>query len=214
MTHGPAPTMVVFDLGGVVVRLCRSWEEACARAGLPYRAAVMAPDLVAARKALREEHECGRLECGAFFAGLASLAPGLYTPAEYQRLHDAWILEEYPGVGALVDDLHAAGVATGVLSNTNHSHWAQLVAADRYPTPRRVRHPHASHLLGLAKPSAGIYRRFAELAAAPPAAIVFFDDLPDNIAGARAAGWRAERIDPTGDTAAQMRGHLRALGTL
>ena len=27
-------TLVVFDLGGVVVRICRSWEEACRAAGV------------------------------------------------------------------------------------------------------------------------------------------------------------------------------------
>jgi FMN phosphatase YigB (HAD superfamily) len=37
-----------------------------------------------------------------------------------------------------------------------------------------------------------------------PEEILFFDDLPENIDGARAAGWRAVLIDPDGDPAAQV----------
>ena len=39
--------------------------------------------------------------------------------------------------------------------------------------------------------------------------VLFFDDLPDNVAGARSFGWRAALVDPTSDPVAQMRAHLR-----
>ena len=32
-----AKRVVCFDLGGVLVRICRSWDEACGHARLPYR---------------------------------------------------------------------------------------------------------------------------------------------------------------------------------
>ena len=44
--------------------------------------------------------------------------------------------------------------------------------------------------------------------------ILFFDDLSDNIASARACGWSAEQIDHTGDTARQMAEHLGRHGVL
>ena len=34
--------------------------------------------------------------------------------------------------------------------------------------------------------------------------ILFFDDAEENVQAARAVGWRAERIDPAGDTARQI----------
>ena len=40
-------------------------------------------------------------------------------------------------------------------------------------------------------------------------AILFFDDDPANVEAARARGWRAERIDAAGDTAAQLLDALR-----
>jgi HAD superfamily hydrolase (TIGR01509 family) len=72
----------------------------------------------------------------------------------------------------------------------------------------------------LLKPEREIYAAFARATGfdgAPgsrgrPAHIVFFDDLPENVAAARAAGWRAFRVDHSGDTAAQMTRALRGLG--
>ena len=109
------------------------------------------------------------------------------------------------------------GVATGVLSNTNDVHWREQFEGDRGRPPRLrapIDHPHASHLLGVRKPSRAIYDRFAERVGRAPGELLFFDDLPDNVEGARAAGWSSTRIDPAGDTARQIRGHLAAIGVL
>lgn len=211
----PAP-IVVFDLGGVVVRICRSWQEACRAAGVPFHARVAEPDLVTARAPLVRAYERGELSCPDYFRSIADSTAGLYTPDEVRRLHESWILGEYAGVSDLIDDLHHAGVATGVLSNTNASHWRQLAPGDhgppRFPAACKPRHLHASHLLGLAKPSRDIYREFERLSGFQPASIVFFDDTPDNVRAAADAGWHARLIDHAGDPAAQMRAHLRGFG--
>ena len=161
-------------------------------------------------------------DCDVFFRRVAETTGGVYTPDEIRRVHDAWVLEEYPGVGELIDRVHAAGLETGVLSNTNHAHWERMELAGeaasrpatRYPTPRKVRHLHASHLLRASKPDERIYRLFEREAgyAGRGREILFFDDLPENVEAARAAGWHAERIDHSGDTAAQMAEHLRRHG--
>lgn len=236
----PRELLVVFDLGGVVVRICRSWQEACAAAGVPFHPAVASAEQIASRKAVHHEYERGRMACGEFFQAVAQRTGGLYTAEAIRAIHDAWILEEYPGVGELIEQLHHLGVSTGVLSNTNHSHWVQLVGDSvtlpKFPTPGRVRHCHASHLLGMAKPDAEIYHEFARRVALDWAAgvggaggerdagsagvrlraenILFFDDLKPNIDAAREAGWRAEQIDHTGDPAAQMREILGRAGIL
>ena len=75
-----------------------------------------------------------------------------------------------------------------------------------------LRHRFAAHLLGLAKPDRTIYETVtAELGVAPDQ-ILFFDDRADNVASARACGWRAEHIDPARETVPQVRLLLDAHG--
>jgi putative hydrolase of the HAD superfamily len=212
----PTP-LITFDLGGVLVRICRTWQEACDRAGVAYRPLPEDRAHLLERKNLVDLYQTGRIDAEGFFAGVARTTRGLYSLEEFRRIHDAWIIDDYPGTPELIDRLHARGLETGVLSNTNEAHWEHLAppaGPRRFHTPTRVRHPHASHLLGLAKPDPAIYARFAELAGRAPAQIVFFDDLEENVAAALAAGWRAFQIDHTGDTAGQIAGALTRLGLL
>lgn len=211
-----AQTLVVFDAGGVLLRICRSWPEACAAAGEPAHPAAMAPEAMARRRALAGAYETGRLTCEEFFGALAASTGGLYTPQQVKRIHRAWIIEEYPGVAALVGDLRARGVQTAVLSNTNHAHWERF---PEFPVMRAVEHLRASHLLGVAKPDPNIYARFVQtvLGTATDGSsrprIVFFDDLPENVAAANAVGWDARLIDHTGDPSGQIRNHLAGVLT-
>ena len=109
--------------------------------------------------------------------------------------------------------IRAAGVETACLSNTNERHWELMTAQPlHYPAFAAFGRRHASHLLGLAKPDPAIYRAFEEHSGVPAGMIVFFDDRAENVAAARNAGWRAELIDPRGDTAAQAAAVLRRLG--
>ncbi len=204
----PALRCVVFDLGGVLVRICRTWQEACARAGVHSHDDLATPEMIAARRPLRDAYETGRLSCDEFFAAVAATTDGRVSPWEFRRVHEAWVIGEYPGVRDLIAAIHRAGLSTGVLSNTNHSHWQDLAAG----VASLVHHPHASHLLGVAKPDLDIYRAFERASGFEPAQVLFFDDLPDNIGGAGAAGWDAALIDHAGDTAAQMRDALHARG--
>lgn len=216
-------SFVVFDLGGVIVRIARSWAEGCRAAGIEIRGEehLGSTEMVARRRELVRAYQEGRISCDEYCRQVAQSTGGHYTPDEIRRVHDAWTMGEYPGVHELVLELRAARILTGVLSNTNHAHWVRLAPppdhpAPEYRTPRLVDHLHASHLLGLSKPSLEIYHRFAELTGyrGREHEIVFFDDLPENVEAARSAGWQAECIDHAGDTAAQMRAHLRRRGIL
>ena len=201
--------MVVFDLGGVVVRICRSWEESCRVTGMEFRPAVASKELIARRRAVSRQYEVGAIGDEAFYEAMSHSMDGLYSADEVRRAHLAWILHEYAGMDRVIEELHSAGIATGVLSNTNASHWRQLVSgphgAAKFPTVERARHVHASHLLGLAKPDAAIYDEFCRRVGIEPARVLFFDDLAENVAAARARGWRAEQIDHLGDPAGQVR---------
>lgn len=210
---------VVFDWGGVILQICRSWEEGCNRAGVPYRERMGGEAMALERRRLNELYQTGMIDCDAFFRGIAESTGGAYSVDEIVRVHDAWLVQEYPGVRALIEELNGAGrVQTGLLSNTSHRHWLRHLPgpggdAD-FPTIGLLTHKHASHLLRLAKPDAQIHRAFERESGFAPGQILFFDDLAENIAGARAAGWHAHQIDHTGDTATQMRHALRSLALL
>jgi FMN phosphatase YigB (HAD superfamily) len=205
--------LVCFDLGGVVVRGCASPREACARAGVRYRPEIESPEVRALLRQAEAAYELGRCSTGEYFARAETACGGRQPAAEIALVHDAWILGEYPGMDHLVGAIHAEGVETACLSNTNERHW-ELMAAEplAYPAFAALGRRQASHLLGLAKPDPAIYRAFEEHSGVPAGMIVFFDDRAENVAAARSAGWRAECVDPHGDTAAQAVALLRRLG--
>lgn len=204
------PSLAVFDLGGVVVRICRTWQEACQSAGVAHNPNAEAR-LDSPRKVeLLRAHQCGEVESGEYFDGLAQLLAD-HSTDEVRRVHTAWILGDYSGMAQLMDRIHHAGMRTACLSNTNAHHWKQLDSSEAF---RRIQVRHASHLMGLVKPDQRIYRAFEIATETTPQEIVFFDDLAENIEAARACGWNAVHIDHTRDTAAQVLAGLRAHGAL
>lgn len=202
--------LVCFDLGGVLVRICRSWEEGCRAAGLDLRAE-RDPARLHERLELLHGLDTGRVTPDAFYAGISATMANAYSPDEIRRIHGAWILGEYEGVAAVVTRLHDAGVETACLSNTNHDHWEYMLAGS-FPAMRALRHKHASHVLGLRKPDDAIYGAFEERTGRRAGEIAFFDDLEENVAAASARGWRAHHVDHTGDTASQIARAVRELG--
>lgn len=215
--HDNCPVlMVCFDWGGVILRICRSWAEGCAAAGLEVRGDSASSEVRARRRIAAEDYQRGHLSTDAFLAALETILGGTYTRDELRNIHDAFLIEEYPGVDRVAARLRRTpGVETGMLSNTNELHWRRQHADPtgtwtHFPTASTLSHRHASHLLGCAKPGLEIYRAFERLTGAYGDEVLFFDDLEENVAAARSIGWRAERIDHTGDTAAQMDAYLRS----
>jgi HAD superfamily hydrolase (TIGR01509 family) len=212
----PSVSLICFDLGGVIVRHCRNWAEGCAAAGLPLHQECIAPDVTARRRGLSTLLTTGRIDEPEFYRQMSITTGGRYSPEQVRAIHHSWLGAEYEGVHSLISSLVTAapsrGIRTAVLSNTNTLHWARLETAPEYPTPRLIPERYASHLLGLAKPDPAIFQEFQARTGMPPDRILFFDDLPDNIAAARAAGWNTVQVDHTGDTAAQIRLALRRFG--
>lgn len=208
--------IVVFDLGGVLVRIAQSWAEAHAAAGLPNHAILDDADFAEQLANLTRAYDAGELSPVQFEERVAASSGGAYTPGEVARVHHAISMDEYPRVGAVVDTIQAAGVSTGVLSNTNPAHWPRLIgqglASPEYPTVARLQHAHASHLLGVAKPDRRIFTAFGNATGFPPSSILFFDDRAENVLGAGRAGWHARQIDHAGDTASQLLRHLGSFG--
>ncbi len=205
------PALVVFDLGGVLVRIARTWVEASRAAGVDPtgREDPLTPE---AREPWVHAYETGAIDRATFVDGLVAAMGGAYAPDEVVRIHDAWLFGEYAGLARLFDTLDGAGVRTAVLSNTNEAHWARMYPDARgpsaFPSLRRVRHPHASHVLRARKPDLAAFRAVEASTGVAGDGIVFFDDLPDNVRAARRAGWTAHLVDPAGDPPAEMLGRL------
>lgn len=181
---------VIFDLGGVMVRLV--WHRAAFRRLAEN--ARLSPD-----EAFGWFGADGRAE---------ALNRGALTPARlYRDARDAFgltlseeefragwtaIFEPHPGMSALFAEV-AARVPVGILSDTDPWHWAALETL-LAPAVARVAHPTLSFREGLIKPDAALYRRAAGHVGMPPSACLFIDDRPGNVDGARAVGMDAVRF--------------------
>jgi len=204
--------LVCFDLGGVLVRICRGWPEACDRAGVANRLADDEATWHRVHLAL-SDYEVGRIDSSEMTRRLAAVTDGS-TPADIERIITAWLVGLYDGVGELIASIHDAGLPTACLSNTNDWHWRMMDREDRFAPLRTLRHRYASHLVRSRKPEPGIYQHVETELRLPGESIVFFDDLPANIDAATRRGWQGVVVDHDADTVKQMRGHLRSIGVL
>ncbi len=207
-------SIVVFDLGEVMIRLARGWENACREAGVVYRPFPDTEEFRARLDALEREYGCGAISPEAYFTRLRELVGESYALDELRALHNGVIREEFPGIPETVRALKDVGVQTACLSNTCASHWAELTNPARYPGIGQLDHQHASHLLGLMKPDPRIYRRFEEETGFHGGQILFFDDLAANIAAACDAGWHGVRIADELPVVEQIRRALDEYGVM
>ena len=94
-----------------------------------------------------------------------------------------------PSMLALAQRL-AAQQRVMIFSNTNQVHWDFLVAETGGELA--AFEAYLSHELRRAKPAVEAFRLVAEQAAIDPGRSIFFDDVAENVEGARAAGFQAE----------------------
>ena len=229
---------VVFDLGGVIVRIHHSWQHAAAAAGV--RGATNSTHDLARAHALNStsdaapnstphsmfdptlhraddfrtlvsEQQRGILSHDDFCSGVSQLTSGVLSAQDVARIHTAVIVGAYDGVEQLVLQLNKRGLSTACLSNTNHQHWQLMHSMAAF---NAIQHRHASHLFQLEKPNQAIFRAFESATQARSCDILYFDDLADNIAAATQAGWRAILIDPHSETVPQIRRALATHGVL
>lgn len=108
-----------------------------------------------------------------------------------------------------VEILHAlidGGHDVTMLTNFNDETFAE--AGTRFPFLNRARGATVSAEVRLLKPDPAIYRHHETAFDLEPEAILFTDDSPANVAGAKAAGWNAVLFRD----AAQLKSDLRSFG--
>lgn len=197
-----------------MINLSDGWEGACGLAGFPFPPEERTPALQAGWHRIEQAIGTGQLAEDAYFAELAALLGERYTVAQLRAAYQAIIREEFPGIRELVRGLKEAGYVTACLSNTSAPHWVDLTNPARYPGIGLLDLQYASHLFGAMKPDPAIYRHFEAATGFSPEAILFFDDLPQNVEAARACGWHAEQIVPGIPAVTQLNTHLTRHGVL
>ena len=202
-----------------MVRIVKTFAEACARAGVPMRGELDHPG--AAK--IADDHGCGRIDDQAWAERHSRALGGLYTVPELLAVHAAWLLREYDGVYGIVSSLNAGGTPTACLSNTTESHWRRLIhevdgrpleGEPEFPGIAALKWHFASHKLGVAKPDPAAFRALERETKMRGANVLLLDDTPVNVETARGLGWRAELIDPLEETAPQIARHLAHHGVL
>ena len=175
---------LLLDLGNVIVEI--DFQRVTAHWA---RAAGLEPAALASRFSHDEpyqRHERAEIGVAEYFAALrTSLGIDLDDDAFLEGWNAVFVRE----IGEIVSVLPrlARRLPLYVLSNTNHAHHAFFSQryADALAHFERV---FVSHELGARKPEPRAFQRVAEAVGLPPRRILFFDDLPENVAGARQAG--------------------------
>lgn len=179
-----AITAVLFDMGGVLVRL-GSFETMLGPTSL-------APDEISEAWILSDavqEFEQGRCDVE-FFAGRIIDEMSLQgTPDQFIERFMQLPKGLFPGAAELVETV-AKVVTTGILSNTNALHWGRQ--KDSGVIPQLCNRLFLSYELGMAKPHRPIYDYAINDLAMPANQILFLDDNQVNVDGARVTGMRAE----------------------
>jgi len=192
-----AADALLFDLGRVVIDIDFEKALACwaGHAGCE-------PHEIAARF-VRDEaywhHETAKISDAAYFA---SLRASLGIPLSDTQFLEGWnaiFAGKMPDIDAL---LTRAGkhLPLYAFSNTNAAHVAHLpsIYAD---VLRHFREVFFSSTIGLRKPDADAYHHVIDAIGVPASRIVFFDDLAENIEGARAVGIHAVHVRSSADIA-------------
>jgi glucose-1-phosphatase len=199
-----AADALLFDLGRVVLDIDFSQALDCWA-----RHADCTPENLAARF-VRDEayrrHELGALSDADYFESLRNALQIGISDAALLEGWNAIFAGEMPGIAPLLARA-AKRMPLYAFSNTNRPHVAYFSIAYA-PLLRHFKEVFLSSTIGLRKPDAAAYEHVVTAIGAPPHRIVFFDDLKENIEGARACGIAAVHVTSIDDVA----GALRALG--
>jgi len=182
---------VVFDLGGVVVKLNIDGAlEELARRGETDKNLIIS--FLSARDesgfSLDEKLQLGLLEIDEYAAFLNQALRRRLTREEIIDLRLLVIEGEDDEVLEIIRVLSKQR-KVGCFSNTHAIHWDHMLA--NYRSFKLFHRAVASHLIRAAKPDPKAFAIACREFNAAPAELLFIDDSPANVEASRAAGWHA-----------------------
>ncbi len=185
-----AADALLFDLGRVVLDIDFSKAIAC-WAG---HAGCTPADIVArfVRGEAYQHHEIGKIDDAAYFASLRTTLDVKLTDAQFLEGWNAIFAGEMPDISPLLARA-SQRLPLYAFSNTNNAH-AEHFSVAYAPVLGHFREMFLSSTIGLRKPHAAAYDHVVKAIGVPASRIVFFDDLAENIEGARARGLTAVHV--------------------
>jgi FMN phosphatase YigB (HAD superfamily) len=188
---------LLFDLGRVVIDIDFTKVLACwaGHAGC-------APADIAARYAADEiyfDHERGKVSDEEFFDNLRRLLGISITDGQFLEGWNSIFAGEMDGIVPLLKRA-SQHLPLYAFSNTNRAHIATFTK-EYAEVLKPFREIYLSSTIGLRKPDAEAFDHVVQAMGVPASRIVFFDDLAENIVGARASGLKAVHVTSTADIA-------------
>jgi glucose-1-phosphatase len=188
---------LLFDLGRVVIDIdfhrtlaCWAGHAGCAPADLAGRFGW---------DEAHKRHETGELDDAGFFAAVRGALGVQLSDAQLLEGWNAVFVGEMPGMARLLARA-AKHMPLYAFSNTNRPHVEHFSKAYA-EVLGHFREIFLSSAIGLRKPDAAAYDHVVKAIGVPAERIVFFDDLVENVEGARTRGLIAVHVTSPDDVA-------------
>jgi glucose-1-phosphatase len=184
MTTSPETRALLFDLGRVVIDI--DFERALSVWGKHSRLPIGELRARYSHDEPYQQFECGVLEPGQYFAHLGE---HLALQCDADAIRAGWnaiLVAEIEETMAMIAAVRGR-LPCYALSNTNAVHLQELQRA----FPRVLAafdRVFCSHEIGCRKPTAQSFAHVVDAIGMPPAQVLFFDDLEENVQAARAFG--------------------------
>ncbi|MGD8594078.1 MAG: HAD family phosphatase [Gammaproteobacteria bacterium] len=192
---------VVFDLGNVLVEI--DFKRVFARWA---QYAQCPPEKIAKRYAHDhhyEKHERGEIDAREYFAALRESLGINITDEQFLEGWNQIFVGEVPSIRHMIRR-YAALFPIYAFSNSNEAH--KTVWLPRYSQLLQpFKEVFISCQMGKRKPELEAYLHVANAIDVEPGRILFFDDSPQNIAGAQLAGMQAKIVDSAADVESVLR---------
>ena len=188
---------LLFDLGRVVLNIDFSKALACWAGHAGCRPSDIAARFM--RDESYEHHERGTISDEAYFDSLRRGLGLSISDAQFLEGWNAIFAGEMEGIAPLLARA-ARHLPLYVFSNTNRAHVAHFTQVHA-ETLKPFRELYYSSSIGHRKPDAAGFNHVVKEIGVPASRIVFFDDLAENIEGARACGLKAVHVKSSRDVA-------------
>lgn len=184
------PLALLFDLGGVVIdidfdRALRAWQPGSKLSLEEIKQTFRFDDVY-------QSHERGEISASQYYDHLSSL---LQMERDHDQIAMGWnsiYVAEISETVAMLQTARSA-IPCYAFTNTNLAHaltWRRMFPS----VVACFESVFASHEIGLRKPERAAFDHVAQAIGAAPDSIVFFDDLAENVQGAKDAGFHGVHV--------------------